>query len=549
VQEYTFELGEGLVCSLQTLVDSRLLMQANSGGGKSWALRRLLEQTHGQVQHLVLDPEGEFATLRERHDYLHVAQEGGDLVADPSTARALGDRLLRHGVSAVLDLHELAPAERVHFAKRFLEALVEARRELWHPVLVVVDEAHLFCPQRGHSESSAAVIALATRGRKRGYCCVLATQRLSKLHKDAAAECNNKLIGRTVIDVDVGRAGDELGLGRGESVLRGLPPGDFFAVGPAFGAPAARRVTIGPVATTHPKAGARLIFSPPPAAVRAILPLLQGLLADDVAETEPPDERCALERQVAELRLRLAEAEARPTLRHGALDRLRALAGDLAELARSLETLLVPPDGWEDDEQGETAVRRLTPDEIATRGDALIEQLRATPGEPPAPALTRPQRDILDALAWLERFQPSTERTLLALMADASPRSSAYLNNLGALRTAGLVQYPEPKHIALTPSGREHANPTSNMPRNSQQLQAQLCVKLPAPQARILQALIATYPAPIDRTKLADRAEASATSSAFANNLGALRSLGVVDYPKKGQVVALPCLFLPGGRS
>jgi len=31
------------------------------------------------------------------------------------------------------------------------------------------------------------VIDLATRGRKRGYCVVLATQRLPKLAKDAAA--------------------------------------------------------------------------------------------------------------------------------------------------------------------------------------------------------------------------------------------------------------------------------------------------------------------------------------------------------------------------
>jgi DNA helicase HerA-like ATPase len=41
------------------------------------------------------------------------------------------------------------------------------------------------------------VKGLATRGRKRGFCAVAATQRLSKLHEGRAAECNNKLIGRT----------------------------------------------------------------------------------------------------------------------------------------------------------------------------------------------------------------------------------------------------------------------------------------------------------------------------------------------------------------
>ena len=51
---------------LDRLVATRLLIQASSGGGKSFALRWLLEQTHGRIQQFVLDWEGEFASLRER---------------------------------------------------------------------------------------------------------------------------------------------------------------------------------------------------------------------------------------------------------------------------------------------------------------------------------------------------------------------------------------------------------------------------------------------------------------------------------------------------
>lgn len=85
------ELGPQLRCDLDRLITTRLLIQANSGGGKSWALRRLLEQSHGHVQQLVLDPEGEFATLRERYDYVLAARSGGDTVADPRLAAALAD--------------------------------------------------------------------------------------------------------------------------------------------------------------------------------------------------------------------------------------------------------------------------------------------------------------------------------------------------------------------------------------------------------------------------------------------------------------------------
>jgi len=53
----TIGMGEdGLVgIDLNNLIDTRLLIQANSGGGKSYAIRKLLEETHGKVQHIVLD--------------------------------------------------------------------------------------------------------------------------------------------------------------------------------------------------------------------------------------------------------------------------------------------------------------------------------------------------------------------------------------------------------------------------------------------------------------------------------------------------------------
>lgn len=87
-------LGQGLSSDLNTLVDTRVLVQANSGGGKSWCLRRLLEESHGGVQHLILDPEGEFASLRERFDYVLAAKHGADTAAEPRAAALLAERLL-----------------------------------------------------------------------------------------------------------------------------------------------------------------------------------------------------------------------------------------------------------------------------------------------------------------------------------------------------------------------------------------------------------------------------------------------------------------------
>src|SRR5947209_18195302 len=138
--------------------------------------------------------------------------------------------------------------KRKLFVKLFLEALFNAPKHLWHAVLIVIDEAHVFAPEKGQSEAMEAVIDLATRGRKRGYCAVLATQRLSKLHKDAVAEMNNKLIGRTGLDIDRKRAAEELGFSTKEDAisLRNLAPGEFYAFGPAI-SEAVEKVTVGPV--------------------------------------------------------------------------------------------------------------------------------------------------------------------------------------------------------------------------------------------------------------------------------------------------------------
>lgn len=78
--------GPGHHVDLDRLIASRCLIQANSGGGKSRAIRQLLEGTHGRVQHLVIDPEGEFATLREHFDYVLAAKSGGDTIAAPAPA-------------------------------------------------------------------------------------------------------------------------------------------------------------------------------------------------------------------------------------------------------------------------------------------------------------------------------------------------------------------------------------------------------------------------------------------------------------------------------
>jgi DNA helicase HerA-like ATPase len=184
--------GLDFTVDLDRLISTRLLIQANSGGGKSYLIRKILEESHGKVQHIVLDLEGEFSTMRSKYDYI-LAGKDGDIDVNVKNVPVLIKRILQYNISIIIDLYELKHHERIVYVRKFLESMINVKKELWKPCLVIIDEAHIFCPEKAKAESGAAVIDLCTRGRKRGFCAVLATQRLSKLNKDAAAECNNKL--------------------------------------------------------------------------------------------------------------------------------------------------------------------------------------------------------------------------------------------------------------------------------------------------------------------------------------------------------------------
>lgn len=229
--------GAPAAIDLEELLATRLLVQGNSGSGKSHLLRRLLEQSAGLVQQVVIDPEGDFCSLGEKYGHLVLdAAENFDDLA------AIGARVRAHRVSVVLNLENCEVDAQLRAAAQFLSALFEADRDLWFPALVVVDEAQLFAPAAASDGSDearrmslAAMTNLMCRGRKRGLAGVIATQRLAKLAKNVAAEASNFLMGRTFLDIDMSRAADLLGMERRQAeIFRDLERGVFVGLGPAI---------------------------------------------------------------------------------------------------------------------------------------------------------------------------------------------------------------------------------------------------------------------------------------------------------------------------
>ncbi len=496
------ETRENVYIDIPTLVSTRLLVTASSGGGKSETLRRILEEAVAHIQCIVIDPEGEFSTLREQKPFVLVG-EGGETSADIRTAGLVATRLLELNASAVCDVYEMRVHERHEWIKRFLDSLVHAPKSLWHPVLVVVDEAHTYCPEHGYGESvaSQSVIDLANLGRKRGFCAILATQRLSKLSKNAAEPLQNYLVGRTTFD-DQKRAASTFKIDPGAATrafsleLERLKDGQFISRGRAITGDMLKvQVTRG--ATRAPKTGTAMagVVTPTPAAIKALLPKLSDLPQEVERKARTEDD---LRRDLTDAKRRIKELErAAPIVSTqdlkpdpeairqiviGEVDSFfvtaqdkigKRIAGELEKVIGRLQAdieffaqfaaVLKDPQQWKArglSSEGEKALKTVRMVEITPqsrqpgRAPAAYSRPVAQPParRPTSPtqgdsggSLTGPEQRILNAIAWLETIGVDTpEQPAVAFLAGYSYGGGGYNNPRGRLKTLGLVEYPSP---------------------------------------------------------------------------------------------------------
>jgi hypothetical protein len=557
--------AEKLDLDLPTLVDTRLLIQANSGGGKSWLLRLIAERAG--IQTIVLDNEGEFASLREAVDVLLVGASG-ELPANPRHAALLARRLLEYKVSAVIDLYELKLAERRRFVKLFLESLVHLPRDLWRPTLVILDEAHTYCPERGsgEAESSKAVISLMSQGRKRGYAGVIATQRLSKLHKDAAAEANNVIIGRTWLDADQTRAGDALGLSKADRLkLRDLGQGEFYAFGPALGQPGVVHFRSDQVGTTHPRPGERhLLTAPAPSrAIRGVL----GKFADLPQEAE--DEIRGLDearRRVAELERQIKHLKGASGMQQigqvaveravkSAVEReriawqrkleqgrarFRQLAAGLASTGQSLAKVKELLEDTEREWPGQPSVVTAAPSSLNHRPERTAkpanDHVASAESLDGLLKLSAGERRILTALA---QYPEGRSKVQVAVLAGYAATGGGFNNYLGALRSRGLIEgYGD--RLGIMEVGIQALGSWEPLPTGPGLID-HWRGRLGKAERLILETLTQVYPDALTKEEVAAKAGYEANGGGFNNALGRLRTLELVQG--RGEIRASDNLF------
>jgi len=489
------------------------------------------------------------------------------------------------GTSAVIDILELdRKTARAPYVRDFLSSLISIPKSLYRPLLVIIDEAHGLCPENAESVATEAVIRLMDLGRKRGFCGILATQRLSKLDKDAAAECGNILIGRTSA-IDIKRAAELLGVPQSErNAFTRLRDGEWLGFGPAM--EGAKRddgvfhFQAASVQTTHPKAGKHHKLAPPaaPAAIKRILPELADLArrddADPLTLDEAKQQTTTLRKRIKELERQASKpAEAAGAPAHAA--ERQALRKHAAELHNQLITRerqwqraakalgerlqqinklaagngIVLPDLL-DQSKSRTATAASAP--VAGEGktsDRLTSTAERSPGAPGAPRDRSPrqpssgsepsslpigERRVLSALI---QYPDGLRREQLTVL-TAYKRSSrdTYLQRL---RERGFIA-GDGERVRATDEGIAALPDAEPLP-TGKDLQDHWLARLPEGEKRILRTLIEAYPESIDRDALSE--STGYKRSSRDTYLQRLRAKELILETGRGEVSATPRLF------
>jgi len=570
-----------LELQLDRLLGSHAGIIANSGGGKSGLLRKILERTHGRVQHLVLDVEDEFYTLREKFDYVIAGGDGGDVPIALDTAASLARSALEHGFSLIVQLNDLG-ADAPEYVSRFLEGLMSAPKDLWHPVLVTIDELQRFAA-RDAGEATPAIKDLMFRGRKRGFTGLFASLRMAEIDPAIRGMVNNWLLGRVGQALDRRTMAEQLGFSAkdGRDKLAQMAERHFWAMGPAL-AVEPLLFKVDDVETTPVHAGQAKVATPPaPQALRAILASLAAAATPASAEVPAsypddtiPAEPTAALRKGGEVGRMLVERDTRIAELEANLDRsetLRTLAENYArDAAGRIEKLLQAASGAVDvlgDLQARLArvveSQAKAGAEAAPQEDGAVEPVSrpaagrsAAPPPPPKPPhspavdeaagdrLRDGRQAILDWTHWATVMfgDAPIRRDLLAQLVGKHVRTKTFLNDLGALRTAGLIDYGEGGGVRLTEAGLPRARKTE-APATPADLRERLKTLLTPAQARLFDMLVRAWPETIARGAIADAVGKHVRTKTFLNDLGRLHSLGFVAYAPAGAVRAADFLM------
>lgn len=571
-------------------VTEPLAIVARRGRGKTYAGLKMKEQMQkaGQ-QTCTVEPLDVWYGIRSSRDGkgegFPVVIFGGDhadVDLTPNMGREVADFLVNESFSTIIVPDFETNQDTVEFMTAFLDRLLKTNRD---PLHLFFDEAEAFAPERPakyEARMLGAMGRLVKRGRVRGLGATLITQRTASLNKNVLSQVGGLLImalsspwDRAPVERWMASNGSPEQMDALKDDLASLPLGEGYFWHPDWDIfkriKIAERETFDSSAT--PEVGQKRVI--PKTWADVDVPKVTERFKAQV-ERRKAEDPVELKKTIAELRkdLRSAEQKAASTGQAEPPEpvevqvpfevpvallepqEVEALKTTLSTLRTMTEKLTLVTDAF-DDRLAKLDARAPEVKPAPIKSAPKSQPRPAVqPSRPPAPDVevdtdftpTKPQQRILNALAWMESIgRDSTAKTQLALLADARPTSGAYKNNLGALRSAGLISYPVAGQVALTGAGQPIAV-VDGVPQSNEELWDAIFAKVGPTKTRILQVVIEIHPDMIDKDSLAAETDQRATSGAYKNNLGFLRTMGLIDYPRAGFVTATDALFLTKER-
>lgn len=549
------------------------------GAGKSNTAAVMAEEMFAcGLPFVVIDPVGSWYGLRSSADGKQpglpipiFGGKHGDLPLERSAGALLAEIVVNKRLSCVLDLSGFeSEAAKKAFLLDFAVTLYQ-RNE--NPLHLFLEEADDFIPQKPMRDETKLLRAfenIVRRGRARGLGVTLITQRSASINKNVLTQVETLFAMRTTGPQDI--AAIEAWIkyhAQGKEVLStlaSLQSGEAWLWSPHWlkkmeRVQIRRRSTFDSGATP---ANARASETRRAATLADIdLSAIQAEMASTVERAQADDPRL-LRKRIAELERELAAAKKVagpvvervevPVLLREDVEWLSQLFSKVETHTNTVQALLkrvlaesVPVVNGSP-AKGVTAIPKPMTAIATVTGLPLPAK---NPVRAAAPAaiktqLPKAQQDILDALAWLEGCgirQPTRQN--VAVIAKFSAKGGYFSNSISKLRTNNLVDYPADGLLSLTEAGRHQAAP-SNLPSTLTELHARWLDQLPKAQRSLLEILIRFFPQKMFRHALAEQAGLDVSGGYFSNNVSALRSLGLVDYPQNGYVVASSLLFPPG---
>jgi predicted nuclease with TOPRIM domain len=279
--------GKDFELDFQELITGRIFLSSVSRYGKSWTARRIVEQVFGKAGIVIVDPEGEYSTLRDMFPFLII---GKDVPVVPEAAEYLADQILEHDLSVIVDLSDprLEVLTGQEFVSRLIDRFINLETEMKKPYLWVLEEADEFAPEKGTFKSASlqSVIKLAKKGGKRGLGLIAITQRPAFLSKYVVSQCTNQIVGRIEWPDDIAvikkflRIPEEVA-----QKLKEVEKGTFYVRGDF--AKTEGFVKVGPVKTKHLGATPEVV-PPAPTELKDVLSKMRESLPKIVEEKLAP---------------------------------------------------------------------------------------------------------------------------------------------------------------------------------------------------------------------------------------------------------------------